>query len=218
MKNNYWNDGYWNRHLSAPERMDICDILWVEKHQSMIDMIPKGKVLDLGCGIGQFTKYWMENGFHVVSADISAVALDELRRRVSNARTVELDMSKLLPFEDNSFDVVFANLSIHYFDCNTTMQLSDEIWRILKSGGLFMGSVNSSAAYEFIKDRVIPLEENYYLSGERRVRLFDRPQFDYFFGQFTMLSLEEIHTVRFHNPRDHWEFILRKGIEHEGNM
>ena len=128
------------------------------------------------------------------------------------------DHIKLLPFEDNSFDVVFANLSIHYFDCNTTMQLSDEIWRILKSGGLFMGSVNSSAAYEFIKDRVILLEENYYLSGERRVRLFDRPQFDYFFGQFTMLSLEEIHTVRFHNPRDHWEFILRKGIEHEGNM
>ena len=75
-----------------------------------------------------------------------------------------------------------------------------------------------STAYEFIKDRVVPLEENYYLSGERRVRLFDRPQFDYFFGQFTVLSLEEIRTVRFHNPRDHWEFVLWKGIEHEGNM
>ena len=55
------------------------------------------------------------------------------------------------------------------------------------------------------------LEDNYYLIGERHIRLFDRPQFDRFFGQFKTLSLEEIHTVRFKNQRDHWEFILQKG-------
>ena len=57
------------------------------------------------------------------------------------------------------------------------------------------------------------LEENYYLIGERYIRLFDRAQFDQFFGQFTTLSLEEIHTVRFKNQRDHWEFIFQKHNE-----
>lgn len=211
MNTEYWNNGCWSRHLSAPNRMDICNALWVEKHQRLIDTLPKNSVLDLGCGIGQFTEYWLRNGFSVVSADISRIALDELRRRIPNANTLELDMGKTLPFQDGSFGVVFANLSIHYFESEATMQLSNEIWRMLKPDGLFMGSMNSSAAYEFIKDHIIPLEDNYYLSGERKVRLFDRQQFDLFFGKFAALLLEDIHTVRFQNPRDHWEFIFQKG-------
>ena len=109
--------------------------------------------------------------------------------------------------------MVFANLSIHYFDEETTLALSKEIHRVLKPGGLFIGSVNSSVAYEIVKDKAKVLEENYYLIGERYIRLFDRAQFDQFFGQFTTLSLEEIHTVRFKNQRDHWEFIFQKHDE-----
>ena len=31
-------------------------------------------------------------------------------------------------------------------------------------------------------------------------------------GQFNTVSLEEIHTVRFKNQRDHWEFIFQKDL------
>ena len=54
---NYWNDNYWRRHLAEPERMDIFEELWIDKHQEMIDKLNKGHALDLGCGIGQFTDY-----------------------------------------------------------------------------------------------------------------------------------------------------------------
>ena len=64
--------------------------------------------------------------------------------------------------------------------------------------------------HEIVKDKAKVLEDNYYLIGERYIRLFDRAQFDQFFGQFNTLSLEEIHTVRFKNQRDHWEFIFQK--------
>ena len=187
--------------------------LWIGKHQELIDKLNKGHALDLGCGIGQFTDYWINNGFQVTSADISVNALNALKERTPTATTVELDMSKPLPFEDGTFDVVFANLSIHYFDEETTLALSGEIHRILKPGGLFIGSVNSSVAYEIVKDKAKVLEDNYYLIGERYIRLFDRAQFDQFFGQFTTLSLEEIHTVRFKNQRDRWEFIFQKHNE-----
>lgn len=209
MAANYWNDNYWPRHLSEPGRMDIFDDLWIQKHQELIDSLSKGKVLDLGCGIGQYTDYWLKNGFQVTSADISRNALAELKRRRPDALTVELDMSKPLPFADCAFDVVFANLSIHYFDEETTMALSDEIQRILKPNGLFIGSVNSSRAYEIVKDRLEVLAENYYASGARHIRLFDRPQFDRFFGKFKTLSLEETRTVRFRNAKDMWEFIYQ---------
>ena len=207
---NYWNDSYWRRHLSQPERMDIFEDLWVCKHQEMIDKLNKGYVLDLGCGIGQYTDFWLSNGFQVTSADISEKALQTLKERTPSAVTVELDMSKPLPFGDSTFDVVFANLSTHYFDEKTTLALSGEIHRILKPGGLFMGSMNSTAAFRFVKDQAIELEENFYLIGPRHIRLFDRPQFDRFFGQFHMVSLEEVCTVRFKSKKDQWEFIFQK--------
>lgn len=207
---NYWNDTYWHRHLAEPEQMDIFEDLWISKHQNLIDKLDKGCVLDLGCGIGQYTDYWFIHGFRVISADISVNALNALRERLPEAKTIELDMSNPLPFSERSFDVVFANLSLHYFDEETTLALSQEIWRILKPGGLLIGSVNSSIAYEIVKDRAQVLSDNYYLIGKRYIRLFDRPQFDFFFGQFRMLSLEEIHTIRFKQQRDHWEFIFQK--------
>lgn len=216
--NNYWNDNYWRRHLTEPERMDIFEDLWIGKHQVLIDRLNKGHVLDLGCGIGQFTDYWLNRGFRVISADISVNALNALKERTPVATTVELDMSQPLPFADCIFDVVFANLSIHYFDEKTTLALSGEIHRILKPGGLFIGSVNSSVAYEIVKDKAKVLADNYYLIGERYIRLFDRPQFNLFFGQFKTVSLEEIHTVRFKNQRDHWEFVFQKDDCDETDM
>lgn len=209
---NYWNDQYWRRHLAESERMDIFDDLWIGKHQQLIDKLNKGHTLDLGCGIGQFTDYWIKQGFQVTSADISVDALSALKDRTPAATTIELDMSKPLPFMAGAFDVVFANLSIHYFDEDTTLALSGEIHRVLKPGGLFIGSVNSNVAYEIVKDKAKALADNYYLIGQRYIRLFDKPQFDFFFGQFKTVSLEEIRTVRFKNQRDHWEFIFQKSL------
>lgn len=210
MSKSYWDKGYWERHLAEQHRMDIFDNLWIRKHQQLIDALEKGTVLDLGCGIGQHTDYWFANGFDVISTDISEVALEELKKRTPNAKTLLLDMSEKLPFDDAAFEVVFANLSIHFFDRETTQKLAGEIKRILKPDGLFIGSVNSSKAYEFVKDRAQILDENYYLIGERYIRLFDRRSFDLFFADFRMVSLEETHITRFKGDKDMWEFIYQK--------
>lgn len=210
MSKSYWDKGYWERHLAEKQRMDIFDNLWIRKHQQLIDSLEKGTVLDLGCGIGQHTDYWFANGFDVISTDISAVALEELKRRTPGAKIMQIDMRERLPFDDEAFQIVFANLSIHFFDKKTTHKLAGEIKRILKTGGFFIGSVNSSKAYEFVKDKAQVLDENYYLIGERYIRLFDRKSFDLFFHDFKTVSLEETHITRFKGDKDMWEFIYQK--------
>ena len=82
----------------------------------------------------------MEYGYNVISADISDIALKKVSEFNENIK--KIDMSEELPFENNSIDLVFANLSIHYFSNEDTQKLMKEIKRILKNGGLFIGSVN----------------------------------------------------------------------------
>ena len=72
----------------------------------------------------------MEYGYNVTSADISKIALKKVKE-FNN--TIEIDMRRKLPFLDNSFKLVFANLSIHYFSDVVTKKLVQEIKRIILS-------------------------------------------------------------------------------------
>lgn len=205
---NYWNDLYWKKHLEERkgEKLDFLSDLWLDKYQEIVDKIPKGNCLDLGCGLGQYTKYFLDKGFNVTSCDISPEVLKRLKENIKEAITLELDMSEKLPFPDNSFDLVFANLSIHYFDMETTISLLKEIKRILKDEGYFIGSVNSLKTFKFLKEPK-KLEDNYYGEGSRFVRLWNKEQFDYFFKDFKEVVLEEVTTTRWNKTKIMWEFI-----------
>lgn len=210
--NNYWNDEYWKKHLETHkgETLDFLTDIWLEKYSDIIKQIPKQNALDLGCGLGQYTKYLMDKGFNVMSADISIEVLNKLKSNIKNANIKELDMSKPLPFDNESFNLVFANLSIHYFDSKTTINLLKEIRRILKKDGYFIGSVNSSKTYKFIKDVAQQIEPNYYYENGRTVRLWDKEQFDEFFSEFNLIKLEEVETTRWNKTKIMWEFIAKK--------
>lgn len=212
MNKDYWNNEYWKKNLekNKDKKLDFLDDLWINKYEDTVKNIPIGKALDLGCGLGQYTKYLIDRGFYTISADISIEALNKLKETINDAKTIQLDMSTPLPFENNSFDLVFANLSIHYFDEKTTQNLLQEIRRILKVDGYFIGSVNSSKGYEFIKDTAVEIEKNYYFNDKRNIRLWDMEQFDYFFKDFEKITLNEIRTTRWNRIKDMWEFIYKK--------
>lgn len=211
----YWNENYWKYYFekSKNKKLDFTNNMWVDKYKNIIDKINGKKVLDLGCGLGQYTKYFLDKGFDVISCDISKVVLEQLEKNIPNSKTLELDMSNKFPFEDKEFDIVFANLSIHYFDENTTKKLLCEIKRILKSDGYFIGSVNSVKTLKYKYGTRIEIEPNYYLEKnndyERYVRLFDKEQFENFFTDFKFEVLEEVTTSRGEKTKIMWEFIAK---------
>ena len=213
MSKEYWNEEYWEKHLKEHEgeKLDFLDDIWINKYSKIFENIPRGKALDLGCGLGQYTKFMEDNKFEVTSADISLEALNKVKENIPNTNIVQLDMSEELPFNDNEFELIVANLSIHYFDKKTTQQLINEIKRILKPGGYFIGSVNSSKCIEFIKDHIEKIEDNYYSEPGRNIRLFDRAQFEEFFKDFETLVLEEVRIMRWNRPKDMWKFIYKVG-------
>lgn len=205
----YWNEKYWVRHMRDDD-LDNIEDSWVDKYADAISA-HKGYLLDLGCGVGQYSKYFYDKGFDVTSADISERALDYLSARYSDISTIRIDMTEPLPFADKSFDVVFANLSIHFFSESDTSAIIAEVKRILKDDGIFIGSCNSSKAYKYIKDSSTVIENGFYREdGGRTVRLFDKEQFDAFFADWKEITLSEIETVRFNKSKIMWEFIYSK--------
>ena len=94
--NDYFkNDEYWANHINK----DLEEDLWIEEYKTYLNS--KGKCLDLGCGIGQFSKQLIKYGYDVISADISDIALNKVKG--FNENIVKLDMRDKLPFQDNEF-------------------------------------------------------------------------------------------------------------------
>lgn len=104
--NNYWDEINWEKHLKEDNLNNIEDN-WVEEY---LKYIPKErKILDLGCGVDQYANYYSKLGYN-----ISSKAIKELNKNNSNIKTKLQDMSENLNYNDNEFDVIFANLSIQF--------------------------------------------------------------------------------------------------------
>ena len=203
MGDNYFkNDEYWKEHIN--EKLE--DDIWIKDYKKYFS--GRGKCLDLGCGIGQYTKELMNYGYEVTSADISNIALEKVKE--FNNNVVKVDMEEMLPFSDNTFDIVFANLSIHYFSDVVTKKLIKEIKRILRNEGLFIGSVNGIQGYEKIKDTAITLEKHYWLNKNKYIRLFDKKDLSDYLSIFEILSIEEKETIRFGHAKNYLIFFTKK--------
>jgi len=99
----------------------------VEKYKLL-----KGKsVLDLGCGRGEFLRGFMHCGLKGYGVDEALAA----KSICPTAKILQSDLeNEPLPYEDNTFDVVFSKSVLEHF--YYPEKLVREIYRILNPGGL----------------------------------------------------------------------------------
>jgi SAM-dependent methyltransferase len=96
-------------------------------------------VLDLGCRTGVLTSAFLD-GNDVVGVDVDREALREARRR--GIETVWADVDEGLPLADESFDAVVAGELLEHV--RFPERVVEEVRRLLRPGGLFVGSVPNS--------------------------------------------------------------------------
>lgn len=197
--NDYFkNDEYWANHINK----DLEEDLWIDEYNTYFNS--KGKCLDIGCGIGQFSKQLIKYGYDV----ISDIALNKVKG--FNENIVKLDMRDKLPFQDNEFDLVFANLSIHYFSDEDTKKLMLEIKRILKEDGLFIGSVNGIEVLKVIGNEIKEIEYHFYEYKDKLIRLFDINDIKKYLADFNIIKIDERETIRFKHKKNYIVFIAKK--------
>jgi SAM-dependent methyltransferase len=114
------SDPYRHVHIETYGQ-DFGQTGWVTAEESLeipklLDLGPKSSVLEIGCGSGGYALHLAETlGCQIVGVDINelgirgAKELARTRELDSRARFEQCDVSKKLPFDDETFDAAFSN-------------------------------------------------------------------------------------------------------------
>ena len=187
----YWEDTYKKRSGERPYYDD-----WLDQYYNLIKPTRR-PILDLGCGLGNDSLYLSKKGFDVISCDYSEEALKNVKKIVSNAKTQNIDISKKLPFNDCEFNVIIADLSLHYFDYKTTMNIMHEIKRVLNVGGILLARVSSVNDYSHGAGMGEEIENNYYFVGGYNKRFFSLEDVNQFFSIIGKVEAKESDILRY---------------------
>ena len=96
------------------------------------------EVISIGCGSGVDARWIADNGAKsVVGIDISDKLLDIAKKENPDIDFQEMNMEHL-DFPDDSFDLAYSSLAIHYVDDWTQPQ--SEAYRVLRQGGKYIFS------------------------------------------------------------------------------
>lgn len=115
-------------------RMRIAKVL------PILRKFPECKLLDVGCGWeAKFLKSVEPYIASGVGIDFKAPSLESTK-----LRTISATLDNKLPFEDNSFDVVSLMAVLEHLE--KPLDILREIRRVLKEGGVLIGTVPSKAA------------------------------------------------------------------------
>ena len=105
------------------------------------------KILDLGCGGGNHTRFLCTEGFDTHAVDGSPAAIELTRRFIADCgdpNKVVLGDFTRLDFSDNHFDCVIDRQSLGHNPAHTLDTIVAEVWRVLKPGGCYLGFLFSA--------------------------------------------------------------------------
>ncbi len=112
----------------------------------------RNKLLELGCGTALDANFFARNGVHVIATDFTEQAIEDNKKenKLPNLSFEVLDISKAYPYEDATFDCVYACLSLHYFPAEQTKKIFKEISRVLKPVGVLAFRCKSTEKDMFV--------------------------------------------------------------------
>jgi ubiquinone/menaquinone biosynthesis C-methylase UbiE len=111
---------------------------WIMERIERESALLKGKyLLEIGCGMGYDSLEFLKRGVRVIATDLTPNAVEITGRHFQiegvQAEEIRTANALALPFDDNSFDAVWANGVLHA--TGDTERAVQEALRVLKPGG-----------------------------------------------------------------------------------
>ena len=187
----------------------------------LFDQILKGRfdinasILDAGCGGGRNLIYFLQNGYEVFGIDENPDAVEQVRFLASsispnlpenNFQTAAIEK---IPFQNERFDVIISSAVLHFADNEQHFfRMLEEMWRVLKTGGLFFARLASTIG---IEDKIQLLDERIYLlpDGSQRF-LVDEELLFKAAKRIGAIQIEPLKTTNVQNLRCMTTWVLIK--------
>jgi ubiquinone/menaquinone biosynthesis C-methylase UbiE len=149
------------RHEVIPfHKVDEPNAYYREKIEGFTRYAEPGAVLDYGCGQGHYSHSLAARGWQVVGIDMSSDRVEEAAKRAADIGLTEWcrfvtqpASGEPLPFDDASFDNVFASEVIEHVP--DPLGWIREIKRVLRAGGVFHLTTPNGISYRHVTKNLL---------------------------------------------------------------
>lgn len=181
---------------------------WLPYLVQLQKISPRGRILELGCGVGRSTYYLRDAGnYRYVGIDFAGEALKEAKKNFySDARFFQMNM-RLLGFKNAAFDLFWAATALYHIQKKDIQGALAELWRVMKPGGVGFISMQKGRGERL---------DSFFGMGERHMAFYAHSEFAQLLrsAKFEILETEE-DWRNYDPPKDYtvWLLFLVRAIE-----
>ncbi len=129
--------------------------------------VPRGKILDVGCGNGRDLASFAKRGYDVAGVDREKKFVVEAKRRVPDGRIVIATIDSL-PFPENEFDGLWACAVLVHSRPTEAERALQEWQRVLKSSGIAFLTLKEGDGGELAEREGVTLYFHHYTAEDAR--------------------------------------------------
>ena len=162
------------------------------KHLVETEKIKPCKVIELGCGAGNYVIYLSTKGFDSTGIDISPTAIDIAKKSATEkgvkCNFIAVDVLGDMTEINEQFDFAYDWHLLHHIYPEDREKYINNVYGLLKPGGQYLSVCFSEDSPEFGgkgKYRKTPIDTVLYFSSEDEIRALLKPFFE----------IEELKTV-----------------------
>lgn len=136
MSETFWDKNW--QDLCLEDAIKFCDI---SPLRPLLDTYfpKKGKILEGGCGLGQFVIYYKNKGYHIEGIDFAPQVIERILAYDSTANVQKGDILKL-PYPDNYFSAYYSGGVVEHFE-DGPKQALQEAYRVLRKEAVLIITV-----------------------------------------------------------------------------
>ncbi|PJC47960.1 MAG: hypothetical protein CO034_00690 [Parcubacteria group bacterium CG_4_9_14_0_2_um_filter_35_11] len=135
---------------------DFSDRKFIDNFLSLLP--ERAKILDAGCGPGNFTKYFLIKGYSVEGVDLSKEMIKIAKQKVPQGSFKIMDLRKL-KYPSKSFDGLFAAYSLIHIPKRDIISTLKGFNRVLRRKGVLFLAVQKGRGEKFVKEPLKKGEE-----------------------------------------------------------
>lgn len=199
------------------------DFYWGLKPYCLVEkyykLIPKGAILDIGCGEGRNSFFLSKKGFEIEAIDSEAAGIKKLKEyaeshKIKNIAVYAKDITKFSL--KKIYSGIVAINSLQFLKSSQTKKVVIKIKEKLSNNGIIIITVFSTndPSFTYIKSKAKEIETNtFQLHQNRYVHFFTKKELENLFSEFKIILLKEKRFKDFHGePHYHsvFDFVIKK--------